>query len=375
MPTWLQSPVARNAIVSIGILLVASILAAFVRVILGPLLRRLAARTHTDLDDLILRAIYRPLAWAILLAGLYYALLTLDIWSLRQREILRQVAQIAGTLLAVYAVVRVFNVVAAWYAEAAAERSPRPRDVQAQALVGRKVVNILILVVGVLIVLQQLNQPIGPLLAGLGLGGLAVALALQDTLSNLFAGIYMMVDRPVAVGDFVKLESGEEGFIEEIAWRNTKVRMWANNIVIIPNSKLSQSVVTNYYLPQQEMSVYIRCGVAYDSDLEHVERVCIEVGKEVMARVAGSASDWEPVVRYKEFADFSINFLVILRVREFGAQYLLAHEYMKALHRRFGEEGIEIPFPIRTVIMRPGTEGGGREPDQAPGSATGGESS
>jgi small-conductance mechanosensitive channel len=92
--------------------------------------------------------------------------------------------------------------------------------------------------------------------------------------------------------------------------------------------------------------------VAYDSDLEHVERVCIEVGKEVMARIPGSATDWTPVVRYKEFADFSINFLVVLRVADFAAQYLLAHEYMKTLHRRFDEEGIEIPFPIRTVIMQ-----------------------
>jgi small-conductance mechanosensitive channel len=160
-----------------------------------------------------------------------------------------------------------------------------------------------------------------------------------------------MVDRPITVGDFVKLESGEEGFVEEIGWRNTKVRMWANNIVVIPNSTLSQSVLTNYYLPRQELSVYIRCGVAYDSDLEHVERVCVEVGKEVMARIPGCQLDWTPVVRFKEFADFSINFLVVLRVKDFAAQYLLGHEYMKALHRRFNEEGIEIPFPIRTVIM------------------------
>jgi len=197
---------------------------------------------------------------------------------------------------------------------------------------------------------------------------LAVALALQDTLSNLFAGIYMMVDRPVTVGDFIKLESGEEGFVEEIGWRNTKVRMWANNIVIIPNSKLSQSVLTNYYLPHQEMSVYVRCGVAYDSDLEHVERVCVEVAKEVMARVEGSATDWQPAVRFKEFADFSINFLVVLRVTDFAAQYLLAHEYIKALHRRFDREGIEIPFPIRTVIMHPPTAkapAGPEEPEAA----------
>jgi small-conductance mechanosensitive channel len=352
VPDWLQSDAAKRALISVGILVAAAILAAFARAMLTPLLRRLTSRTQTELDDVVLRALHRPVAWAILLAGLYAALLRVRVWGPDAVNAIHKTFLAAAVALAIYAALRVFNSVAAWYTEAAAERSPRPRDVRAQALVGRKVVNIAILVVGILVILMELDIKVGPLLAGLGLGGLAVALALQDTLSNLFAGVYMMVDRPVTVGDFIKLESGEEGFVEEIGWRNTKVRMWANNIVVIPNSKLAQSVVTNYYLPQQELSVYVNCGVAYDSDLAHVERVCIEVAKEVMARIPGSATDWEPVVRYKEFADFSINFLVVLRVKDFAVQYLLGHEYIKALHRRFGEEGIEIPFPIRTVVMR-----------------------
>ncbi len=352
MPDWLQSDTARRVLVSAGILVAAAILAALARVIFGPILRRLTTRTKTDLDDVVLQALNRPIAWAIILAGLYAALINLDFWSARQLGLLRVSGKVAGTIVFIYATLRVFNVVAQWYTAMATEKSPRPREVQAQAVVGRKVINILILVAGILVILQQMNQPIGPLIGALGLGGLAVALALQDTLANLFAGVYMMVDRPITVGDFIKLESGEEGFVEEVGWRNTKVRMWANNIVVIPNSKLAQSVVTNYYLPQQELSVYIRCGVAYDSDLEHVERVCTEVGKEVMARMPGSATDWTPAVRFKEFADFSINFVVVLRVKDFATQYALGHEYMKALHRRFAEEGIEIPFPIRTVIMR-----------------------
>ncbi|MBN1458203.1 MAG: mechanosensitive ion channel family protein [Armatimonadetes bacterium] len=351
MSEWFQSDTAKNLFISVVILAAAGVLAALARTVITPLLRRLTSRTDTDIDDIVLKAMNRPIVFAILLGGLYFALLQLDVWTEKQVKWIQEGASVAAILLLVYTILRVFNSVAVWLTEAAAEKSTRGREVRAQSLVGRKVVNIIVLVLGILMILSQLDVKIGPILAGLGLGGLAVALALQDTLSNLFAGIYMMVDKPVAVGDFVKLESGEEGFIEEIGWRNTKVRMWANNIVIIPNSKLSQSVLTNYYLPQQELSVYINCGVAYDSDLEHVERVCVEVGEEVMARVPGCQTEWTPVVRFKEFADFSINFLVVLRVKDFAAQYLLAHEYMKALHRRFNEEGIEIPFPIRTVIM------------------------
>ena len=352
MSDWLQSENARNVLVSVGILVLAAILSAFVRTILTPILRRLTRRTDTDLDDVIVAALRRPAAWVVMLIGFWLALRNPEYWTAATHPYVDKVAGVLGVLLLVHAGLRVFNGVAGWYSETAAEKSERPREMRARALVGRKIVNIAILVIGILIILSQLNVKIGPLLGALGIGGLAVALALQDTLSNLFAGIYMMVDRPLTVGDFVKLESGEEGFVEEIGWRNTKVRMWANNIVVIPNLKLAQSVVTNYYLPHQEMSVYISCGVAYDSDLEHVERVCIEVGKEVMERVPGTATDWTPVVRFKEFADFSINFIVVLRVTDFAAQYLLGHEYIKALHRRFAKEGIEIPFPIRTVIMQ-----------------------
>jgi len=352
MSNWLNSQTARDIFFSIAVFVGAAVAAAILRVFLLPLFRRITSRTKTDVDDVIVRALQRPLVLLILLAGTWAALRNPHYWAATSFQLVDKVAAAAAVLVLLYGALRVFDAVAAVWTEAVVEKSPRPREIRAQAIVGRKVVNITILVVGILIILRQLGLDIGPLLAGLGLGGLAVALALQDTLSNLFAGIYMMVDRPITVGDFVKLESGEEGFIEEIGWRNTKVRMWANNIVIIPNAKLSQSVLTNYYLPRQEMSVYIRCGVAYDSDLEHVERVCIEVGKEVMAGIPGSAKDWTPVVRFKEFADFSINFLVVLRVEDFGAQYVLAHEYMKALHRRFGQEGIEIPFPIQTVIIR-----------------------
>jgi len=352
MSEWLQSEHARDILISLGTFAIALVVAGLARFVLSPLLRRFTARTNTNLDDVVLIALRRPVAWAAILAGAWLALRNPNYWTPGGRDRLDEAAGVLAVALLVYAGLRLFNGVAEWFSQGAEERSQRPREVRSRTLVGRKIVNLLILVIGILVILKQLKVEIGPILGALGIGGLAVALALQDTLSNLFAGIYMMVDRPVTVGDFVKLESGEEGFIEEIGWRNTKVRMWANNIVVIPNSKLSQSVLTNYYLPRQEMSVYINCGVAYESDLDHVERVCIEVGQEVMDRIEGSETSWTPVVRFKEFADFSINFLVVLRVHDFAAQYLLAHEYMKALHRRFKEEDIEIPFPIRTVYMR-----------------------
>jgi small-conductance mechanosensitive channel len=209
----------------------------------------------------------------------------------------------------------------------------------------------LVLIIGVLIILQSLGISIAPILTALGVGGLAAALALQDTLSNLFAGIQIIISGKIKPGDFIELSGGESGYITDISWRYTIIRALANNMIIVPNSKLSSSIIMNYYKPQQEMSVLMPVGVACDSDLEHVERVVIEVAKEVMQQVEGGVPEYEPLVRYNEFGDSSINFNVVMRTTEFTSQYVLRHEFAKRLHRRFNQEGIEIPFPIRTVYM------------------------
>ena len=348
---WAKDILFAGATLGAFLLIMLVVRLAWLRV-----LRPLVKRTETELDDLILVPLRGLVLWGILLLGIYHSLGSLRVIEENARAAawLAKGLAVAWMVLAIGTALRLFNALVSLYVRRAAERPEGARDLSAQAGLARKIVNIAVLALGLLYVLKVAGANINPLLAGGAVGGLAIALALQDTLSNLFAGIYLNVDRPVAMGDFVKLESGEEGFVEEIGWRNTKVRLWANNIVVIPNSKLSQSVLTNYFLPMQEMSVYVSCGVAYDSDLQHVEDVTIEVAKEVMARVPGSALDWEPVVRWKEFGDFAITFVTVLRVREFGSQYALQSEFVKALHRRFNEEDIEIPFPIRTVIVKSG---------------------
>jgi len=210
---------------------------------------------------------------------------------------------------------------------------------------------IIIFVIGGLIILQSLGISIAPLLTALGVGGLAVALALQPTLSNLFAGIQIIISKQVQVGDYVQLDSGEKGYVTDISWRNTKIRELPNNLIVVPNSKLANTIVTNFHQPQKEMSLIIQCGVSYSSDLEKVEKITIEVAKDVLKKVQGGQSEFEPFIRYHTFGDSSIDFSIILRVKEFVNQYLIKHEFIKALHKRYGQEGINIPFPVRTIQM------------------------
>lgn len=203
-----------------------------------------------------------------------------------------------------------------------------------------------------LIVLDRLKITITPFLASLGIGGLVVALALQDTLTNFFSGIYIFFDKPVRIGDYIMLETGQEGYVQHIGWRSTRIRMLPNNILIIPNTKLVGSQITNFYLPEPEMAVLVQVGVSYKSDLEKVERVTIEVAKQVLQEVEGGVKDFEPFIRYHTFDEFSINFTVILRAKEYVYKYLIIHEFIKRLHKRYQQEGIEIPFPIRTIYMK-----------------------
>ncbi|MGH7767994.1 MAG: mechanosensitive ion channel family protein [Candidatus Binatia bacterium] len=220
---------------------------------------------------------------------------------------------------------------------------------------------IVLIAVGGMIVLDNMGVSLTPLLTTLGIGSLAVAIALQDTLGNFFAGLHIKADRPIESGHFVKLQSGEEGYVERIGWRSTRIRMLPNNMVVVPNSKLVQDIITNYYLPDPELAVLVQVGVAYESDLEKVDKVTSEVAKEALQTTPGAIAEFEPFIRYHTFGESSINFTVVLRAREFTDGILLKHEFIKKLHVRYEKEGINFPFPTRIVYLKGEPDGGDRE--------------
>jgi len=215
-----------------------------------------------------------------------------------------------------------------------------------------------LLLIGVLTILGNLGIDITPMLATMGVAALGISLALQDTLSNVFAGFYITSDKPFEIGDYVRLDNREDGYVVHIGWRSTRIRTLPNNIVVVPNKKLVESILTNYYKPDPQMACLVNLSVAYGSDLEMVEKVTIEVARQIMKTVKGGIPDFEPFIRYNTFGDSGIGFTVIMRVKEYVDKYLVTHEFMKALHRRYREEGIEIPFPQRVIHMRGGAGGG-----------------
>ncbi len=212
----------------------------------------------------------------------------------------------------------------------------------------------ILLIFILLIVLDSLKITITPFIASLGIGGVVVGLALQDTLSNFFSGIYIRLDKPIRIGDYVKLDLGE-GYVIHVGWRSTRFRTLANNYLIVPNSKVTGSAITNFYLPELEWGFPVQVMVSYDSDLEKVERVTVEVAQEVLRETEGSVKEYQPSVSYNSFGESGIKFSVNLRAKEYANQYLIIHEFIKRLHKRYRSEGIEIPFPTRTVYMKNGS--------------------
>ena len=209
-------------------------------------------------------------------------------------------------------------------------------------------VRIVVAIVGLLVVLTGLGLQITPILTALGVGGLAIALALQDTLSNLFAGL--TVARHIRIGNYIKLSSGEEGYLVDIDWRVSRLRQLTNNTVLVPNAKFSQSIVTNYHSPEHELVVPFEASVDYRSDLDRVEAITVEVARDVMRTVQGGVPSFEPVVRFHTFGDPGIGFSVILRAQEYVDQFLIKHEFVKRLHKRFAAEDIAIP--LKSIAQR-----------------------
>jgi small-conductance mechanosensitive channel len=215
---------------------------------------------------------------------------------------------------------------------------------------------LVVILLGTLVLLSALGIQITPILTALGVGGLAVALALQDTLSNLFAGMHLLADRPIRVGDYVKLSEagGVEGFVVDVGWRSTRIRMLANNVVIVPNHKVAQSVITNYDLPETRMTLSIPIGVSYASDPDHVERVLLEEVARAGAEVRGLLLEPSPFVYFAPgFGSSSLDFTLNCQVATFIDQFPVQHELRKRILRRFRAEKIEIPFPTHTVELRP----------------------
>jgi len=218
--------------------------------------------------------------------------------------------------------------------------------------IGTNIIKFGIILLGLALILNQIGIKLTPIWAALGLGSLPVALALKDTLANFFAGVNIIVSRQIIRGDYIKIDStGYEGTVIEINWRTTLIKEKSDAVVSVPNSKLLSSVITSFHLNKSGVTALIKCGVAYDSNLEHVEKTAVRAVQEIVDKYDESVKTFVPRVYFTEFGDFTINFNVIFKVKSMYKKCFLQSEAFKNLYKKFGEEGIEIPYPQSVVTF------------------------
>ncbi|MFH1236831.1 MAG: mechanosensitive ion channel family protein [Candidatus Aenigmatarchaeota archaeon] len=348
----LESIMQNEYFAAAAIVVISFVVAWAINYILKNYVKRLTAKTATDLDDNLLKAVTKPIYLLSISVGLYFAvdkLTAVDPYS----DVVNMIFLVLCVFAAAYLVARILSVFVthALHVQKRFEKTPQ--------LIS-KIVSVFVFLVAGLIIMGYYKIEITPLVATLGVGGIAVGLALQDTLSNFFAGLHILTDKPVNVGDVVEIENGTiRGTVEDISWRSTRIKTWNNNIVVVPNAKLAGSIMTNHSMPEQSHVFSVDCGVGYGSDLKHVEKTTLDVAKKVQQTVPGAVKNYEPSIMFKEFGDSNINFFVMLSSDKFGSKFPVRHEFIKALKERYDKEGIEISWPIRKVYY--GKESGGRK--------------
>ena len=307
-----------------------------------------AAATSTALDDVVVATVRRPLWLIVILTGI-------QLWAALSPIPAAIEAYVdTGTKAA-----SVFLIV--MFADAFAQAWLQNRASQSKILatsggVLRTSAKIIIYLVGILMVLSTLGINVTPLLASLGVGSLALGLALQKTLEDFLAGLFLAADQPIRVGDFVELSNGEGGVVLNIGWRTTRLRSRQDSHIIVPNSQLATSTVVNRSMPRSDVSFTVTVGVGYESDLTHVSKVALEVAQAVHEEQTVADSSYQPRLVFEEFGESSIDFKIWLRAMSWEGHYKLKDAFIRKLHERFKEEGINIPFPIRTLDIPPDTK-------------------
>ena len=328
-------------------------------------LSRIASRIPGTLDEELLNATRGPVVLFIALSGLFVALLILtSLHSPRYQLIAGYQDYVLRAWLVViiaevaYLIYHLMDAALTWYIQKVAVTTETELDDRLLPPL-KRVMPLVVYSLGFLMALSVLNIPISPILAGLGIGGLAVALAVQPTLANFFAGTYVVTEGELNVGDYIELQGGPSGYVVEVGWRSTKIRSMLNNLVIIPNSQMANSIVTNYYSPEPALNVLVYCGVSYDSDLNVVESVVREAAQELVTE-SEHAVDGEPWFGFEEFGDSNISFWVFVQATDRLGSFYLTSELVKVIHSRLTAAGIEINYPVRKLVF-PSENGTGPE--------------
>lgn len=338
------SPYFENPwIQSLGIFILSLVLTIVARWSLRFILHAFAQKTKTEVDDILIRAAKNVVTCSVPVIGLMVALAPFALQTSVPRRML-------FSLLAVLLMRCALNLVddlSKWLEKSWVKRTASTLDEGLLPLL-RKSVKTAVVILGVILILGKWGVQIGPLLGALGIGGLAIALALNSSLSNIFSGIQLILDRSLNVGDKIQLESGDVGVVLDIGLRSTRMRTYDNEVISLPNSQLANARVKNYTKPDTTIRVTVNFSVAYGSDVDEVKRVV----SDAISQLDDILQNPEPQVLFLNMNDFSLDMSARVWVDDYGKQFARKLQMTELIYNTLNESGIEIPFPTRTVYMK-----------------------
>ena len=319
------------------------ILSWLVRHIYKVVFLRIARKTVTEADDRIFEATKWPLSMIVLLMGLRVAVVPLQL-SERADSVLNNSVDSATIIIIALIVTSILNILIDTWGKKFTQKTESDVDDQLLNLF-HKFINIFFFIIAFLFILSRWDIQIGPLLASLGIVGIAIGFAVKDSLANIFGGIQLIMDKTFKVGDKVELEDGTVGVIQDISLRSTRLRTYDNELIIIPNGKLTNENVKNHVQPDLKVRARVPFSVVYGSDPKQVKKVVLQAIK----KVENIMDDPEPDVLFMEMADFSLNFRAQFWVPRFDQKFSAKIQANGLIYEALNKAKIGIPFPTRTV--------------------------
>ncbi len=332
----------REALLTGLVILVAWLAAQVYVLAIDRVARRLAARTSSTLDDQILLVVRRPGFLLIVLVGVYAAV---HRYQFRLRGVLDGILFVLAVLAVFYCLVAVLGVLLRWWGEKLVRERPGENVARDLLPIVEKFLKVVLIVIAAIMVLDHFAIDVKSILVTLGVGSLAIGLALQDTLANMFGGFTIMIDRPFRVGDRIQLQTGEVGDVKAIGIRSTAVQMLDSNLLVVPNSLLVKNAIINQSSPDARAQIIMDVGVAYGTNPARVKEILLEAARrhpEVLEHPT-------PSVYFKAFGDFALQFVITCYTKSFRSVLTVKDAINSEVNERFEKEGIVIPYPVQTV--------------------------
>ncbi|WP_297888740.1 mechanosensitive ion channel family protein [Sulfurihydrogenibium sp.] len=315
------------------------------RILVIEFLKKLSKKTSTKIDDILYKTIKIPSIFWIFIISVHITMVFLDI----PEKHYHLITKVINVLLILSITIFLANL-SVKSLKLYMEQRNLPTSGASLIFI---LIYGLIYSLGILIILSHLNISITPILTTLGVGGLAVGLALKDTLSNIFSGLYILMEKRITIGDFIELENGKKGYVVNINWRTTTIKTLSDDIIIIPNEKLAQSIVVNYAKPVNITRISIQIPVSYNTDIDRLEKIVFEEVENFAKEDERLLLEPKPVLRFiPGFGDSSLNFTLFVYANSYENGFFVESELRKRIFKRFKKENIEIPFPQIDVHIK-----------------------